>query len=91
MGGHSRTLFGGGKIVLPPEGAFESTAIWQCVNDEQVQMLLIVGDAMATPLADTLEANPGRWNTSSLLMLLPREGPCFRPPPRSDVLTLVAG
>jgi len=84
------TLFGGGKIVVPHEGAFETNAIWQCVNDEQVQMLLIVGDAMATPLADTLEANPGRWNSSSLLMII-SGGALFSPATKKRLLTLLPG
>jgi acyl-CoA synthetase (AMP-forming)/AMP-acid ligase II len=84
------TLFAGGKIVLPPEGAFDSTAIWQCVNDEHVQMLIIVGDAMATPLADTLEANAGRWNTSSVFVIA-SGGALFSPAPKKRLLTLLPG
>jgi acyl-CoA synthetase (AMP-forming)/AMP-acid ligase II len=83
-------LFAGGKIVLSARGAFEPEAIWQSINDEQVMMLVIVGDAMATPLADTLEANPGRWNTSSL-MVVASGGALFSPATKQRLLTLAPG
>jgi acyl-CoA synthetase (AMP-forming)/AMP-acid ligase II len=84
------TLFGGGKVVIPPEGAFEPEAIWQCVNDEQVQMFIIVGDAMATPMTDTLEANPGRWNTSSVFMIA-SGGALFSPVAKKRLLSFLPG
>ncbi|MFT6957970.1 MAG: acyl-CoA synthetase (AMP-forming)/AMP-acid ligase II [Halieaceae bacterium] len=84
------TLFGGGKVVIPPEGAFEPEAIWQCVNDEQVQIFIIVGDAMATPMTDTLEANPGRWNTSSVFMIA-SGGALFSPVAKKRLLSFLPG
>ena len=83
-------LFGGGKVVISPEGAFEPEAIWQCVNDEQVQMLILVGDAMATPLSDTLEANPSRWNTSSVFMIA-SGGALFSPVAKKRLLSFLPG
>ena len=34
--------------------------------------MIITGDAIARPMIETLEANPGRWNTDSLVSLSPR-------------------
>lgn len=62
-------LFGGGKMVVTPEGRFDPELIWQLVSDEGVNMLIIVGDAMARPLADEIEASPGCYGTSSLLVI----------------------
>ncbi len=62
-------LYGGGKMVVTPGGRFDPKLIWQLVSDEGVNMLIIVGDAMARPLAEELEANPDAYNTSTLLVV----------------------
>lgn len=62
-------FFGGGKMVVTPEGRFDPRTIWQLVTDESVNMLIIVGDAMARPLADELEANKDSYTTSTLLVV----------------------
>ena len=62
-------MFGGGKMVVTPQGRFDPKTIWQLVSAEGVNMLIIVGDAMARPLADELEANKGDYNTSTLLVV----------------------
>ena len=48
-------MFGGGRIVFPPQGAFDADNVWQIVADEGVNILTIVGDAMARPLADAMK------------------------------------
>jgi acyl-CoA synthetase (AMP-forming)/AMP-acid ligase II len=62
-------MFGGGKMVVTPEGRFDPKLIWRLVSDEGVNMLIIVGDAMARPLAEELEANRDSINTSTLLVV----------------------
>jgi 3-oxocholest-4-en-26-oate---CoA ligase len=62
-------LFGGGKMVVTPGGRFDPEAIWKLVTDEGVNMLIIVGDAMARPLAEELEANRDSYVTSTLLVV----------------------
>ena len=49
----------GGTLVTTPHGAFDPAEIWRLVEAERVGMLLIVGDAMATPLCDALEGRGG--------------------------------
>ncbi len=62
-------LFGGGKIVVVDGGGFDPAAIWQLVGDEQINTVVIVGDAMARPLCDELVAHPDRYDISSLLAI----------------------
>jgi acyl-CoA synthetase (AMP-forming)/AMP-acid ligase II len=63
------TLLGGGKIVLYDEPHLDMTRVLDLVEREQVVMLSLVGDAGARPLVAALDANPGRWDTSSLRLL----------------------
>lgn len=60
-------FFGGGKMVLTPQGRFDPATIWRLVGDEGVNMLIIVGDAMARPLAD--EFGRGHYEASTLLVV----------------------
>ncbi len=62
-------LFSGGKLVMVPLGRFDPSTIWELVGREQVFTLVIVGDAMARPLAEELAANPGRYDTNSLWVI----------------------
>jgi acyl-CoA synthetase (AMP-forming)/AMP-acid ligase II len=66
------SLFGGGRIVFPPQGRFDPDAIWRLVADEGVNILTIVGDAMARPLADAFAAarDAGTpYDASSLIVI----------------------
>src|SRR5207302_20809 len=58
-----------GKIVISPGGRFEPKTIWRLVGDERVNVLVIVGDAMARPLADELEAGEDAYDTSALMVV----------------------
>ena len=62
------TLFGGGKLVLLPGRRFDPATTWRLVAEESVNILVIVGDAMARPLLDALEADE-RVDPSSLMAL----------------------
>jgi 3-oxocholest-4-en-26-oate---CoA ligase len=81
-------LFAGGKIVIPAQGRFEPAAIWQSVDDEAVNLLIVVGDAMATPLADALEAASGRWTAASLLAIA-SGGALFSPATKGRLISLL--
>ncbi len=66
------SLFAGGRIVFPPSGAFDADAVWGLVAGEGVNILTIVGDAMARPLADALDkraAAGSPYDTSSLIVI----------------------
>jgi len=61
-------LLGGVTMVLDPmRVGFDAEAIWDRVEREEVNILQIVGDAMAVPLLEALKNNPGRWDLSRLI------------------------
>jgi 3-oxocholest-4-en-26-oate---CoA ligase len=62
------TLFGGGKVVVST-GHFDAAATWRLVEEQSVNVLVVVGDAMGRPLIDELDAHPGRYDLSSLLAI----------------------
>jgi acyl-CoA synthetase (AMP-forming)/AMP-acid ligase II len=65
-------IFGGGRIVFPPSGPFNADNVWRIVQDEGVNIITIVGDAMARPLADAYaKAGEGgaSYDASSLIVI----------------------
>lgn len=56
--------FTGNTVVLLDK--FDAAEVWRLVGEEQVNLLMITGDAMARPLMDELEANGDAYDTSSL-------------------------
>jgi 3-oxocholest-4-en-26-oate---CoA ligase len=66
------SMFAGGRIVFPPPGRFDADAIWSLVASEGVNILTIVGDAMAQPLADAVRdatAAGAPYDVSSLIVI----------------------
>jgi acyl-CoA synthetase (AMP-forming)/AMP-acid ligase II len=63
------TLLGGGRVVLYEEPHLDLVKVLDLVERERVVMLSLIGDAAARPLVEALEANPGRWDTSSVRLL----------------------
>ena len=59
-------LLAGGKLVLNPSHHLDGEEVWDIVARERINAVSIVGDAMAIPLLDVLERNPGRWDLSSV-------------------------
>jgi acyl-CoA synthetase (AMP-forming)/AMP-acid ligase II len=62
--GALRFFFEGNTVVFLPR--FSPDAVWETVAGERVNSISITGDAMARPMIETLEQNPGRWDLSSL-------------------------
>jgi acyl-CoA synthetase (AMP-forming)/AMP-acid ligase II len=58
-------FFWGDRVVVVPR--FDPEAVWDLIATERVNTVTLVGDAMARPLAETLQRNPGRWDLSSLV------------------------
>lgn len=56
-------------VVLDDAPRFDADAIWEKVSCLQINLVQIVGDAMAIPLRDALKNNPGRWDLSSIVNL----------------------
>lgn len=59
--------FIGSTIVLLRR--FDAETVWDSVDRDGLNSMIITGDAIARPLIETLEADPGRWNTDSLISL----------------------
>jgi acyl-CoA synthetase (AMP-forming)/AMP-acid ligase II len=51
-------LFTGGKVVLSASRTFDAVDIWTLVERERVTTITLVGDAMARPMLDALQAAP---------------------------------
>ena len=62
-------FFGGGTVVTLPHGRFDAATTWRLVAEERVNILVVVGDAMARPLLDALEDGAGTHDRSSLMAL----------------------
>jgi len=76
--------FVGSKVVLI--GKFDPEQVWSLVEREKVNSMMITGDAMGRPLIETLAANPGRWDLSSLF-LLTSSAVTFSPAVKDDFFT----
>ena len=84
------TLFGGGKIVTLPNGIFDPSEVWQLVEAESVNVITVVGDAMARPLVDVLAAEPDRYDLSSL-MAVGSGGALLSPSTKAQLTRLLPG
>jgi fatty-acyl-CoA synthase len=62
-------VFGGTAVLLEARG-LDPVEVWSAVEKEGVQHLIIVGDAFAKPLLRALDTEPGRWDLSSLRLLI---------------------
>jgi 3-oxocholest-4-en-26-oate---CoA ligase len=64
-------LFMGGTVIIPEEHHLDPIALWQLVEREKANYIVIVGDAFARPLLDALESPEGRaLDLSSLHVVL---------------------
>ena len=62
-------LLGGGCVVLLESSSLDAVELFDAVEREAVNVLVIVGDVFAKPMVRTLDDNPGRWDLSSLAMV----------------------
>lgn len=63
-------LFGGGTVIISPDRRFDPVRLWGLVAQEQVNFLVIVGDAFARPMVDALDALAGTVDLSGLVVVL---------------------
>jgi 3-oxocholest-4-en-26-oate---CoA ligase len=80
----------GGTLVTTRGGVFDPEEIWRLVESERVNLLLIVGDAMATPLIDALGAGRGATFGKSLV-LIASGGALFSPVVKQRLSQLLPG
>jgi fatty-acyl-CoA synthase len=62
-------LFGGTSVLLKFRG-LDAVEVWDTVEREGVRHLVIVGDAFAKPMLRALDESPGRWDLSSLTLMI---------------------
>lgn len=62
-------LLCGSPVVLNPSRSLRGEGVWDIVEKEKLNSLSIVGDAMAIPLLEALEANADRWDLSSIYLI----------------------
>jgi acyl-CoA synthetase (AMP-forming)/AMP-acid ligase II len=59
----------GGTVVTLPERRFDPARLLDTIVAERVSDICIVGDAFCLPIVDALDAEPGRWDLSSLKVM----------------------
>ena len=59
----------GGSVVTLPGRHFSAVELLDTIEREGVRSLAIVGDAFATPMLAALDAQPSRWDVSSLRVI----------------------
>jgi acyl-CoA synthetase (AMP-forming)/AMP-acid ligase II len=62
-----RFWFEGGTVVFVPR--FTPHGVWETMAREKVNTVMITGDAMARPMIEALEEDPGRYDLSSLFVV----------------------
>jgi acyl-CoA synthetase (AMP-forming)/AMP-acid ligase II len=60
----------GGRVVLLASRQFDAVELLDTVEREKVNGLIIVGDAFAKPILAALDADPDRWDLSSLVGII---------------------
>jgi acyl-CoA synthetase (AMP-forming)/AMP-acid ligase II len=83
-------LDAGGTVVLSSGGRFDPIELLDTVERERVSLVSLVGDAFARPVVDQLEAHPGRWDLTSLQVIV-SSGVMWSQPVRDALLAHVPG
>ncbi|MGH8830614.1 MAG: AMP-binding protein [Polaromonas sp.] len=63
------SLYAGHAVVVNDQRHFDAGHIWDLVERGGVNIISVVGDAMALPLVKALEAHPGRWKLDRLMVV----------------------
>ena len=64
------TLAFGGRIVLLERRGLDPVELWSTVDRERVNGITVVGDAFARPMLRALDEDPGRFDISSVRLVL---------------------
>jgi len=60
----------GGAVVTLPSRSFDPAEILETIERRRVAVVAIVGDAFCRPLVAALDDHPGRWDLSSLKLVI---------------------
>jgi acyl-CoA synthetase (AMP-forming)/AMP-acid ligase II len=75
----------GGKVCLLESRKYDPVELLDTVERDKVNGLVIVGDPFSRPLLAALDANPGRWDLSSLVMVI-SSGAMWSEPVKQELL-----
>lgn len=64
------TLFAGSTVVLSESPTVDPAHLLDLVDAEGVSYLVLVGDAFARPMVEAIEAEPERWDLTSLTLVV---------------------
>jgi acyl-CoA synthetase (AMP-forming)/AMP-acid ligase II len=64
------TLAEGGRVCLLESRKYDPVEMLDTIEREKVNGLVIVGDPFSRPLLAALDEQPGRWDLSSLMMVI---------------------
>ncbi|HUF84912.1 MAG TPA: acyl-CoA synthetase [Acidimicrobiia bacterium] len=65
-----QTLFTGGAVVISPDRHFDPVGLWELIAREEVNFLVIVGDAFARPLVEALDDGASGIDVSCCTVIL---------------------
>ncbi len=64
------TMIAGGCVITLAGSKFDCEELFDTVQRQQANSLVIVGDAFAKPMLNALDENPGRWDLSSVKLIV---------------------
>ena len=62
-------LMRGFTLILNEQRSLDGEHVWDLATRHGVNVISIVGDAMAIPLTEALDAHPGRWDLSGVFQI----------------------
>jgi 3-oxocholest-4-en-26-oate---CoA ligase len=75
----------GGRVCLLESRRYDPSELLDTVEREKVNGLVLVGDPFSRPLLSVLEEHPGRWDLSSLAMII-SSGAMWSEPVKAQLL-----
>src|SRR5689334_1805181 len=84
-------LFTGGTVVIPQEHHLDAMKLWQLVERERANFMVIVGDAFARPMLDALDTDAGRALDLSELRVLLSGGAILSPALKQALIERLPG
>ncbi|MCB1692367.1 MAG: AMP-binding protein, partial [Pseudomonadales bacterium] len=62
-------MMGGGTCITLPSRSFDPEQALETIAKHKATTVTIVGDAFARPMMEALDANPGKWDISSVMAM----------------------
>ena len=64
------TMMTGGTVITLEGATFDAEELLDAIHRHKPQTLVIVGDSFGRPILNALNANPDRWDVSSVLVIV---------------------